>query len=94
MHDGSIVSLLDTKGASIFTNDVFTRKGQSKIAAEDIIRKKFNKLTKAEKETFQEIRSKYMCEKNEENYEEEKCAEDETQTKPQKKWWIKSTEVK
>lgn len=73
---------------------MFTRKGQAKIAAEDLVKKKLNKLTKVDKATFEEIRSKYSCERSDENYEEEKCMKEESPIKPQKKWWLKSSGVK
>jgi len=51
-------ALLELKGPSLFTDDVFTRKGHVKIAADTIIKKKFDSLRKADQTAFNSIKTK------------------------------------
>lgn len=89
-----IIALLDLKGASLFTDDVFIRKGQVKISAEDVLTKKIKQLKHHEKAEFAEIKKKYLKDDSCENPEEEtKMMDEETKGGQSRKWWVKSSDT-
>ena len=65
-------ALLEIKGVSYFADDIFIRKGQTKISAESIVDKKCQMLTKQELNLFEEIRATHLKNNSLEVAEEEK----------------------
>lgn len=88
-----LVSLLDLKGPSCFINDVFVRKGQERIGAEDLVKKKIKRLSHHDQAILGEIKDKYMAQIEHEHHEEEKSETTESK-KPKNQWWIKSSAAK
>jgi len=87
---------LDLKGPTHFLEDIFMRKGQTKISAEDILRKKTNRLSNAEKEKLEVIKMEYLGrEKKVVQHEEieEDSKIEEVDVKQKNQWWIKKTDL-
>jgi hypothetical protein len=76
-----IMTFLESYGCAYFTNDVFLRKGQTKISAESVISKKKKFMSAGEKRIFEEKKKALFGEDG--VHEEQKT--------DGKKWWIKST---
>lgn len=89
----NLLALLDMKGPSYFTNDVFLRKGQAAISAETVVDKKIKQLSKDEKEIFTQIKAGYMYSDGYEDHNEEaKIMDSDPHPSKAKKWWVKSSE--
>ena len=86
-------AMLQIKGPSFFVDDVFIRKGQLKISAENLINKKIKELSPQELTTYQEICEDHLKSNNIEPIEEEKIDTSEEAPKKQP-WWIKKSDLK
>lgn len=80
------------KGPSFFVDDVFIRKGQLKISAENLINRKLKELTAQEIATYEALCEDHLKNNNIEPVEEEKI--DTTEVPKKQPWWIKKSELK